>query len=164
MTMGTQQSGFIINMYIAAWQLQNKRFAELLEKLTDEQLDAETAPGRNTGTYLLGHMVAVSDAMLKLMGFREKIYPDLEEVFIKSPDKSSKARPSAQDLRKYYHEVTNELNGFIDTLSPDEWLDRHMAVSEEDFAKEPMRNKLNILISRTTHMANHQGQMIYLQK
>jgi hypothetical protein len=36
-----------------------------------------------------------------------------------------------------------------------DWFSRHMLVSPEDFAKEPHRNKLNVIINRTNHMANH---------
>jgi hypothetical protein len=34
-----------------------------------------------------------------------------------------------------------------------------MDISEQDFAKEPMRNKLNVLINRTNHLAYHYGQL-----
>jgi hypothetical protein len=56
------------------------------------------------------------------------------------------------------------VNNNCKTLSTEDWLSRHTAVSEEDFAKEPHRNKLNILVSRTTHLAGHTGQMVYLFK
>jgi len=41
---------------------------------------------------------------------------------------------------------------------PDEWFAKHSAVSAEDFAKEPHRNKLNILVNRTNHHSYHLGQ------
>ena len=34
-----------------------------------------------------------------------------------------------------------------------------MIVSEEDFKKEPHRNKLNVMLSRVTHKASHLGQI-----
>jgi len=37
-----------------------------------------------------------------------------------------------------------------------------MAVSDEDFSKEPHRNKLNVIINRTNHMSYHLGQLILL--
>ena len=36
-------------------------------------------------------------------------------------------------------------------------------VSAEDFAKEPHRNKLNLIINRTNHQNTHYGQLIYLK-
>jgi hypothetical protein len=38
-------------------------------------------------------------------------------------------------------------------------MDRHTAVSEADFALNPSRNKLSILISRTNHQSYHLGQL-----
>src|SRR4051812_22953390 len=89
-----------IKMVLDAWQSHNKRFDKMLDSLTDEQLFAETAPGRNTGIYLAGHLVAIHDAMLPLLGFGEKLYPKLEEIFITEPDKSGLEMPSIAELRK----------------------------------------------------------------
>jgi dihydrofolate reductase len=59
--------------------------------------------------------------------------------------------------------VTDALNAHFSKMTSADWLSRHTAVSEEDFVKEPMRNKLNIVISRTIHLASHMGQMLYLR-
>ena len=154
----------VINMLISAWDAQNKRFADFLDKISDEELSAEAAPGRNTGTYLLGHLTAASDGMLKIMGVSDKLYPELEELFITSPDKSSKTFPAISTLKEQYHAVTNELHKHFSKMTSDDWFGRHMSVTVEDFAREPHRNKLNILISRTSHFAMHFGQMLYLKK
>ncbi|MGZ3776991.1 MAG: hypothetical protein ACXVI9_05205, partial [Mucilaginibacter sp.] len=60
--------------------------------------------------------------------------------------------------------VTSVLQQRIDATSADDWFTRHNAVSAEDFAKEPHRNKLNIIINRTNHLSTHLGQLIYLSK
>jgi hypothetical protein len=44
------------------------------------------------------------------------------------------------------------------SISAADWLKKHAAVSEEDFLKEPLRNRLAILLSRTNHLAYHLGQ------
>ncbi len=41
-----------------------------------------------------------------------------------------------------------------------EWLQRHAAVSGEDFAKDPLRNRFSILLSRTNHLSYHLGQAV----
>lgn len=160
--MGNPQAELMIKMVFSAWEAQNKQLADLIGVLPEAALEQEAAPGRNTGVYLLGHLTAVTDNMLPLLGFRDKLYPDMFELFIKSPDKSGKTFPSVAELKTRYQKVTNEFNNHCKTLSTEEWLSRHTAVSEEDFAKEPHRNKLNVLISRTTHLASHVGQMLYL--
>jgi hypothetical protein len=37
-------------------------------------------------------------------------------------------------------------------------------VTEEDFANEPHRNRLAILLSRTSHASYHLGQLMFLKK
>ena len=154
----------VINMLVSAWEAQNKRFAAFLDTVTDAELAGETSPGRNTGNYLLGHLTAVNDGMLPLLDLGAKLYPELEEPFLASPDKSGKTMPSTAELREKWHNVTALLHEHFKKMSADEWFGRHTSVSEEDFAKEPHRNKLNILISRTTHQGYHFGQMAYLVK
>jgi hypothetical protein len=55
------------------------------------------------------------------------------------------------------------LQEHFDTLSTEQWFQRHTAVSEVDFEKEPHRNKLNVLLSRTSHIAYHLGQLVLLK-
>lgn len=149
-------------MVLSAWNTQNSSLEKLIASLTDEQLSKEIAPGKNTGIYLLGHLVAVSDGMLPLLGFGEKLYPELETIFLRNPDKSGLPKPSIADLKEALQSVNKKLAENIQSTPADEWFSRHTAVSAEDFAKEPHRNKLNIIINRTNHMANHIGQLLLL--
>jgi DinB superfamily len=157
------QLNLTVKMTLTAWDTQNNYLNKLIGSLTDEQLLKEIAPGRNTGIYLLGHLIAVSDAMLPLLGFGERLFPALEHVFIKTPDKSGLDMPSVTALKENLLLVNAKLATAFQSCTVDEWLDRHTAVSAEDFVKEPHRNKLNVVISRTGHMANHIGQMILLK-
>ncbi len=152
-----------IKMAVDAWQTQNTRVDKLLDALSEQQLAAETAPNRNSGIYLLGHLAAVNDAMLPLLGFGEKLHPELEAVFLANPDKSGLTKPSLDQLKAYWKEINAKLTQHIKEMTPDAWFTRHNSVSAEDFAKEPHRNKLNILINRTNHQSYHMGQMNYLK-
>lgn len=157
------QLNLVVKMALSAWESQNKYLTKLIESLSDEQLMKEIAPGRNTGIYLLGHLIAVSDALFPLLGFSDRLYPELDEVFIKNPDKSGLPMPSIAELKEKLETVNAKLETVFQTTSVDEWLERHTAVSAEDFANEPHRNKLNVLLNRTGHMANHIGQMLLLK-
>jgi hypothetical protein len=159
----TAELNLVVKMTLTAWDAQNGYLNKLMDSLTDEQLAKEIAPGKNTGIYLFGHLVAVSDAMLPLMGFGEKLFPGLEKPFITSPDKSGLPMPSVAELKEKSKAINEKLASHFQSASADEWLSRHMSVSPEDFAKEPHRNKLNIVISRTGHMAYHVGQMQLLK-
>jgi hypothetical protein len=153
----------LVKMTLTAWYAQNNYLSKLIDSLTDDQLKKEIAPGRNTGIYLLGHLIAVSDAMIPLLVFGDRLFPALDEVFIKNPDKSEQVKPGIHELKVNLVAVNAKLEAAFQKATIEEWLGKHTAVSAEDFAKEPHRNKLNVVISRTNHMANHIGQMLLLK-
>jgi hypothetical protein len=163
MTSNNQYEVFI-KMVLSNWELQNTRLNELLNKLSDKQLTSETAPGRNTGIYLLGHLIAVNDAVIPLLNLGNKLYPELYDMFVEQPDKSGQNFPPVSELKDYWKNVTETLRRYFNSMPMEEWFKRHMSVSEVDFAKEPHRNKLNIVINRTNHQSYHLGQMAYLEK
>ena len=153
----------MVKMSLDGWNGYLSRTSKLFEELSDEQLQHEVSPGRNTGVYLLGHLVAVHDTMIALLGLGEKKFPQLEMPFIKSPDKSGLVFPPVSELKNYWNETNQRLAGYFAALATDEWFMRHTAVSEEDFVKEPHRNRLNVLLSRTSHLASHYGQLLFLK-
>jgi hypothetical protein len=151
-----------IKMAISAWDTYNARVNKLVTSLTDEQWMTETAPGRNSGIYLFGHLIAVSDGLFPILGFGERLYPELDKIFLESPDKSGLTMPSLNDLKDYWNKVNAKLTEHISRMPAEEWFTRHTNVSETDFAKEPHRNKLNIILNRTGHTSYHLGQLVYL--
>jgi len=157
--METTQSNLLVKMILMGWDAQNSYLNKLISSLTDEQLAKEIAPGKNTGIYLFGHLIAVSDGMLPLLGFGDRLFPEMEEVFIKNPDRSGQVFPPVTELKQRLEAVNTKLNSHFRSTEVDGWLSRHTAVSSEDFVKEPHRNKLNVVINRTGHMAYHIGQM-----
>jgi hypothetical protein len=159
-----EQKQLMIKMVLDNWYSTIANTDKLLSSLTDEQLQADIAPGRNSGVYLLGHLTAVHDRMLPLLGFGEQAFPQFNDAFLTSPDKSGKTMPEISELRKCWSETNAKLDTHFKNLQPDEWLQKHTAVSEGDFAKEPHRNRLNVVLGRTTHLSNHLGQMLLLTK
>ena len=155
----TTQSDLLVKMTLMAWDAQNSHLNKLINSLTDEQLAKETAPGKNTGFYLLGHLIAVSDGLFPLLDFGNRLFPEMEEVFLKKPDKSGLTFPPVAELKKRFEMVNAKLDSHFKSTDVDEWLSRHTVVSPGDFVKEPHRNKLNVVITRTGHMAYHIGQM-----
>ena len=160
----TPDTKLFIKMVLDAWETYNARFNKLLDTVTDEQLLSETAPGRNRGIYLAGHLVAVADGMLPILGIGEKVHPELEQIFLTNPDKFVVEIPSVEEIKKYRDEINAKLSYYFGQLQPAEWFEKRTAVSDEDFVKEPHRNKLNILINRTNHLSYHLGQLAYLVK
>ena len=152
-----------VQVALGAWEIQNSRLLKLIDSLPEERLHDEIAPGKNTGVYILGHLIAVHDNMLPVLGLGDRLYPHLDEIFLQNPEKSGLPKPSLTELKANLAAVNERLSAGFATLSPAQWLDRHTAVSQEDFEKEPHRNKLNLLLNRTGHLAYHLGQLILLK-
>jgi hypothetical protein len=152
-----------VKMILDRWNASLKNCDELIGSLTDEQLQKEIAPGKNRGIYLLGHLVAVHDDMLVLLDMGDKLYPGLFETFIKSPDKTVEQIPSVKELKSYWTKQVGVLKQKFETVAPAAWFEKHTAVAADDFLKEPHRNKLNIVLTRTTHLNYHTGQLILLK-
>ncbi|WP_263418845.1 DinB family protein [Terriglobus albidus] len=152
-----------IKLVIASWKQVVSRLDQRLAPLDDEQLQKQIAPDRNRLFYLLGHLTAVHDRMLPLLSIGQRLYPELDEVYIANPDRSLADPLSAADLKTAWGEVNTTLISAVEKFSADDWLKKHAAVSEEDFAKEPTRNRLAVFLSRTNHVSFHAGQVVLVK-
>src|SRR5580693_4238453 len=85
---------------LKAWKAQIDRADKLFGTLSSEQVLREIAPGRNRLLYLWGHLTAVNDAILPLLGLGERLYPEFDVAFVMNPDKSQTAIPSHEDTRQ----------------------------------------------------------------
>jgi hypothetical protein len=140
------------------WKGNIERADKMFSGLSEEELLKEVAPGKNRLIYLWGHLTAVHDTMLPLLGFGRRRHPEFDVAFISNPDKTQAGVPSVEQVREAWKEVNARLFEGFASLSAADWLKKHAAVSEEDFLKEPLRNRLAILLSRTNHLAYHLGQ------
>src|SRR5258708_32314839 len=126
-----------VKMILLTWNTQNSRTTKLFSTLTDAQLLAEVSPGRNRGIYLLGHLIAVNDGLLVLLGFGERLFPTYEDIFLENGDKAGGEMPPIATLREHWNLATQRLSEHFKQLSAAEWFLRHTAVSADDFAREP---------------------------
>jgi hypothetical protein len=147
-----------LKVAINSWRLVVERADEIFSRLTEDQLLREVAPGKNRVIYLWGHLIAVHDRMFSILGLGPRLHLELDSVFIDNPDRAVSEKPSAGQLKQYWHEVNEKLLLQFQSLSADEWLLQHRAMSEEDYAKDPARNRLAVLLSRTNHLSYHLGQ------
>ena len=147
----------LITGAIASWKSTLERADKLFTGLEASALQQQVAPGRNRLIYLWGHLAATHDKMLQLLGIAERVHPEFDALFVTSPDKTTDL-PTQQALQAWWDEVNKKLNEGIRKLTVNDWFAKHTAVSTEDFAKEPLRNRFSILLSRTNHIAYHLGQ------
>jgi len=144
---------------INTWNSVISRLEKLLSLLKVDHWQLEVAPGRNRVSYIVGHLAAVHDRLLPMLSLGDRLHPELDEIFIDNPDRTFQDRYSATDLHQLLKEVNVKLTDAIRVMSPAELLARHAAVSEEDFRKEPLRNRLAVIQSRAAHVAFHSGQI-----
>ena len=149
-----------VKVAINSWRLVIERADKIFSELAEDQLLKEVAPGKNRLIYLLGHLIAIHDAMFSILGLGPRLHPELDAIFVSNPDKTTTHLPSAGALKQFWDDVNGKLLSQFEGLSADEWLQRHRAMSEEDYAIDPTRNRLAVLLNRTNHASYHLGQIM----
>ena len=152
--------GSYVALGLKVWKAQIERADKLFRSLSSDDVLREIAPGKNRLLYLWGHLTAIHDAMLPLLGMGERLYPEFDVAFVSNPDKSQATIPSHEQVRQAWTTVNGELLKGLEKMSWSDWVQRHTAVSEEDFAKDTSRNRFAILLSRTNHLSYHLGQAV----
>ena len=155
---------FCVALLLKTWKTQIDRADKLFEALSSEEVLQEIAPGRNRLLYLWGHLTVAHDSMLALLGLRERLHPDFDVAFMSNPDRSRADIPSHDQVRGAWNVVNAELWKGFEKMSWSDWVQRHSAVSEEDFAKDASRNRFAVLLSRTNHLSYHLGQAVLAVK
>ncbi len=143
---------------VQAWILNVARAEKVFLGRTDVQLRREVAPGKNRLVYLFGHLIAVHDRMLPLLGIGERRHPELDAAFLEDADDATRELPSSSDLARDWAEVHAALLAGLQRFTPADWTARHTAMTDDDFVADPLRNRLAVLLNRTAHLAYHLGQ------
>ena len=149
---------------VHAWKQHVERADKFFSGLTGQQLQIEVAPGKNRLLYLWGHLIAVHDGMLPLLGLGQRLHPELDDAFLENGDRAVAGDRSSAELKRYWDEVNEKLLTGFGGFTASDWSKKHTVVSDEDFAANPLRNRLAILLSRTGHMAYHLGQAMLAPK
>ena len=160
----TIQQNLFVSTGLHSWEQAIKRASTLFDSYTDEELGEAIVPGKNRIIYLLGHLTAVHDRMFPLLDLGDRLYPHLDALFITNPDNTAAEFPLAGDLRQYWNTVNQQLMRSLKGWTPEEWLQKHTAVPDEDFAQEPHRNRFSVVINRAGHVQYHLGQLVWHKK
>lgn len=152
-----------LDVCLLQWDTYNNRMQKLLDTISDENFNKPVAPGVNSPSWILGHLVDTDDKLLELFGIRSRLFPDLEKIYHHERGANQAGHLTKDQLITQWKAILAELNRAFKSMSENDWHSRHVAVSEEDFKKEPHRNKLNVMLSRVSHKASHLGQ-IAMQK
>jgi hypothetical protein len=79
-------------------------------------------------------------------------------MFVSNSDRTVSTILLGEDLKIIWQETNEILWTGFSRLSVTDWLQKHGAVSEEDFLRQPHRNRFTVLLGRTAHIAYHVGQ------
>src|SRR5437879_1745403 len=99
----------LIDSALRQWKTNTDRAGEFFASLSEEQLLQEIAPGKNRLIYLWGHLTAVNDALLPLLGFGPRLHPELDRLFVSNPDRSSRKTLSGEELKRIWNEINQSL-------------------------------------------------------
>jgi hypothetical protein len=149
-----------IDVALRSWKNNVDRAGTFFGALSQEELQREIAPGKNRLIYIWGHLAAVNDRMVAILGLGQRFHPELDAMFVSNPDKTVDLTLSPEKLKHIWDEVNERLWTGICNLSSSEWLQKHTAVSDADFIREPHRNRFAVLLGRTAHLAYHLGQAV----
>ena len=144
---------------VASWKQNLERLDRIFAAVSDDDLQKEVAPGKNRLFYLLGHLAAVHDRMLPLLRLGARLHPELDEPFLIQADRTAPDTVTPAAVRAAWTEVNSALTSAMESLPAAAWLERHDAISAEDFDREPLRNRLSVLLSRNGHAQFHAGQI-----
>ena len=148
----------LVRTAVASWTINVDRANRLFAGASEARLQQEIAPGRNRLIYLWGHLIAVHDAMLPLLGIGPRRYADLDAAFLEGADRAVDLTITRDELKARWDATNGALQAAFDRFTAAEWLSRHTAVSEADFAANPLRNRLAVVLNRAAHVSYHLGQ------
>lgn len=151
-----------LEICLLQWNTYNRRMQKTLDTISEEDFHKPIVPGGNSASWLLGHLAETDDALLELFAIRTRMFPELAKVYHHERGTNQNGHLSKADLTTKWNAITAELDKAFKSMSEQDWHSRHQAVSEEDFRKEPHRNKLNVMLSRVWHKASHLGQIAML--
>src|SRR5258706_10302178 len=97
MTMSTENS--LVDAALRGWKSNVERVDKLFGTVSPEQLEQQVTPGKNRLIYLWGHLAAVNDGLLPLLGIGERLHPGLAAMFLSEPDRSLELTVTAQSLK-----------------------------------------------------------------
>ena len=150
----------MIQSALTNWNLTINRLNKFFSALFPDDYFQEIAPGKNRILYVLGHLAAVHDRTLEILGLSKRLHPELEAAFLINPDRAIEPLPKGAELFQLWNEINSSLYTGMLTFAPAQWVGRHQAVSEEDFRKDPTRTCLSVLLNRTNHAGYHLGQLM----
>jgi uncharacterized damage-inducible protein DinB len=149
----------VLDICLLQWSTYNKIMQKAFDTISDENFNKPIVANGNSPSWLLGHLVDTDDRLLELFGIGNRLHPELTTIYHHERSTNQSGHLAKSELLSKWKAISAELDKAFKSWNENEWMSRHTAVSEEDFKKEPHRNKLNVMLSRVEHKASHLGQV-----
>ncbi len=148
-----------IKMITDNWNVMVSKVNNIVNTYTDDELELPVAPEKNKVKWIIGHLAAVNDLTLSILGVSEVTNPKQANRFTKTPFNKAQNLISIKEIKEYWFKTSELINSGTKKFSANDWFQKHNSITAEEFVKEPHRNKLNVLMGRANHISHHIGQM-----
>ncbi len=147
----------IINSYLEQFSIMEGWINQHLNSLSDDDLKNEIAPGRNTGVWTLGHLIASMDDIGLYLSNEDKEYKDYLEMFGPGSKPASLDNyPSINEMRDKWKKVNEKAKRIIGNVSDEELENDHNNKTDPtDFYK----TKKKVIDCWILHQMYHAGQL-----
>ena len=95
-----------IDVALRSWKNNVDRAGTFFGALSQEELQREIAPGKNRLIYIWGHLAAVNDRMVAILGLGQRFHPELDAMFVSNPDKTVDLTLSPEKLKHIWDAVS----------------------------------------------------------
>lgn len=153
-----------LDICVLQWNTYNTRMQKAFDELDGTEFQVPVAEGFNSPSWILGHLVDTDDMLLEVLGIRARIYPDLSRIYHHERGSNQTGHLAKSELMSRWKVILAELERSFKSWTESEWLSKHAVVSEQDFQREPHRNRLNVMLTRVAHKASHLGQIAMMKK
>lgn len=147
----------VINSYLEQFSIMQGWIDQHLNSLSDEDLKNEIAPGRNTGIWTLGHLIASMDDIGLYLSDKDKDYKDYWEMFGPgSKLQPSDTYPPVTEMRDKWKKVNEKAKKIIGNVSDEDLENDHNNKTDTtDFYK----TKKKVIDCWILHQMYHAGQL-----
>ena len=149
----------VLDICLLQWNMYNTRMQKVFDTLSDENFNKPIVANGNSPSWIMGHLTEADDALLELFGIGTRLHPELKSIYHHERATNQSGHLTKDELMTKWKAISAALDKTFKSWNESDWMSRHTAVSEEDFKKEPHRNRLNVLLSRVGHRASHLGQI-----
>ena len=148
---GPEQARLFSRIALRTWKATVGRFDDIVAALPDEELEREVTPGKSRLFYLVGHLTALNDRLLPVLGLGERRHEELDAEFGEERDDHRASALSPRRVRQLWNEVNAALVAGMERLTPEQWLEAPVSVTAP--------SRLSVLLAWTAHVSLHATQM-----